>query len=73
MRVELKVICDCGNMDYMVLKRTTNALEGGHVYEDYSSITNTEFIHGGFKVEQYHEDTVEIICNNCFITHEITT
>lgn len=63
MRVSMKVVCECGNVDSMTLKRTA----------DYSSITDSKFNQDLFKVEQNHPDTVEITCGRCGKKHDIST
>lgn len=74
MKFSLTVECKCGNYDNMVLKRTTNRIpDTGRIYEDYSSLTDSEFKNGFFSTRQIQENEVIVKCNECDLEHTLST
>lgn len=66
MKMSIRVVCECENADSMQLKRIVNEIpDTGSIYEDYLTITESDFANGLFATKQSQPDEVSIICQKC--------
>lgn len=72
MKMSIMVACECGHVDSMKLKRIVNKIpDTGRVYEDYLTITDSDFENGLFATNQSQPDEVSIICK-CWKIQELS-
>lgn len=73
MKFWLRILCSCGRVTEYALKRTTNSLVDGKVYEDYTSIEDTINSAGGSFDARPHPEGNIIQCKHCGHRHDLTT
>lgn len=73
MKMSILVECECGNADSMELKRIVNEIpDTGRIYEDYLTITESDFTNGLFTANQSQPDEVTLTCQKCGIKQELS-